>query len=298
MALGTFVFVTVLIFGIHFAEVGHLWLKVQESANAAMWDATSQQMHDTFAHDWTLWEDTVSFANTEANARYADFDATRTGATTLNHVFTTAQGLDVECEELSGAHRLSPLGPHASAARAYPSGMSGIVCNSSARIMGLRIPRRFLDGNMSQARHWEPVVIRACAVGRPSGGTCPGRLGMLLDDWGYSGPQEAQQCPLAWEGGVTCDNQGYWDQVAAVYERVPLAGSGTRLAGVVAGASPIDEDHMYLSFRGRESEFGPFYESVQLSHGDLYWETTPYANQWNDRYDAPRTNCWLGKACP
>jgi hypothetical protein len=296
-ALGIFVFCTVLIFGIHFAEVGHLSLKVQEATNSAMWDSTSRQMHDTFAHDWSPYRRAVTFAQFIAQRRYSDFDAlANRGSTTVTQVFTTATNMQVGCVDLNAGHGLSPLGPDPKAAAAYPSGMSGIVCKSQATIAGFRIPESFADNSLSSFRHWRRVDILACAVGRPMRGNCPGQLGMLLDDWGYNGQQEAQECELAWEGGTTCSNQGYYDQVSATYRKVPRQGSATRLAASAAGASPIDEDCFYMSFRGIESPYGPFKETVVTSHGDLLWETTPYANPRN-RADDPRTDCWLGKSC-
>jgi hypothetical protein len=296
-ALGIFVFVTVLVFGIHFAEVSHLSLKVQEAANTAMWDSTSRKMHNTFAKDWNGYKDAVSFAQANAQGRYDDFDGLATKATTVTQVFTTATDMTVACEELAVGHGLLPLAPDPKAALAYPSGMSGIACRAQATIAGIRIPRGFADNSLSDFRHWRRVEIRACAVGRPVGGNCPGQIGMMLDDWGYSGPDEAQECPLSREGGTTCANQGYYDQVSTVYKKTALAGAASKLAQSAAGVSPIDEDFFYMSFRGMESSEGPFRESVNTSHGDIIWETTPWANP-RSRADFPRTNCWLGKNCP
>ncbi len=297
-ALGIFVFVTVLVFGIHFAEVGHLSLKVQEAANAAVWDSTSRKMHDTFAHTWTGYRSAVTFAEFIGNRRYSDFDAlANRSTTTVTQVFTTASNMNVSCQDLNAGHRLQPLAPDPKAAAAYPSGMSGIVCSAQATLAAIRIPRNFADNSLSQFRHWRPVNIQACAVGRPVFGSCPGKLGMMLDDWGYNGQAEAQECALAWEGGTGCDNQGYYDQVSSVYVKVPRQGSASKLAAAAAGVSPIDEDFFYMSFRGMESPFGPFKETVQTSHGDLLWETTPYANPRNPANN-PRTDCWLGKSCP
>lgn len=298
-ALGIFVFVTILVFGIHFAELGHLSLKVQEAANSAIWDSTSQQMHDVTGHTWDEYRAAVAFANAQANARYSDFDALRSSGATTTLVFTQADNLRVNCRPLDVTDRLNPSDPHALASGTYPSGLSGISCSAQADLRGFRIPRFFLDGNMSNARHFRPLTIPACAVGRPDRGRCPGRLGMLLDDWGYSGQLEARECALAWEGGLTCENQGYYDQVSNVYLATPAprAGSASRLASLVAGGSPIDEDFFFMSFRGSESMFGPYQETVVSSHGDLLWETTPFQHPYNSRYDAPRTNCWLGNGC-
>ena len=297
--LGIFVFVTILIIGIHFAELGHMVLKVQEAANSAIFESTSQKMHDVTAHTWNEYQTAIGFANAQAALRYSDFDALRSGGTTTTLVFTQASNMQIGCRQLQGGDRLQPSNPDPLASGTYPTGLHGITCQARADITGIRIPRRFLDNNLAQAQHWRPITIPACAVGRPRNGNCPGRLGMLLDDWGYQGPDEARECALAWEGGVACANQGFYDQAASVYAATPVAhpGAASMLASLVAGSSPIDEDFFYMSFRGCESPYGPYQETVQSSHGDLIWETTPFQNQYNDRYDAPRTDCFLGVPC-
>jgi len=298
-ALGIFVFVTVLVFGIHFAELGHITLKIQEAVNAAMWDSTSQQMHDVTAHTWSQYTTAIMFAESETNTRYRDFDALRTSGSTTSLVFTRATDSRTACRPLSARDRLQPSNPMQYATATYPNGEIGITCEGSANFSAFRIPSTFLDGNMSRAPHLRRVSYPACAIGRPRAGGCPGALSMLLDDWGYVGQNEARECALAWEGETTCSNQGYYDQVNAVYVATPApyAGSATRLASLVAGSAPIDEDFFYMSFRGSESPNGPYMETVQSSHGDLLWETTPFRPP-NDRYDAPRDDCWLGNPCP
>ena len=46
MALGSLVFITLLLFGIHFGEVGVLTLRVQQAATSALWDTTGMRMHN------------------------------------------------------------------------------------------------------------------------------------------------------------------------------------------------------------------------------------------------------------
>jgi hypothetical protein len=45
LAIGLLVFVTVLIFGIHFAELSFLSLKTTEAASYAIWDSTGRRVH-------------------------------------------------------------------------------------------------------------------------------------------------------------------------------------------------------------------------------------------------------------
>ncbi|MFY0582594.1 hypothetical protein ACN28S_57375 [Cystobacter fuscus] len=72
-ALGTMVFVTILVFGIYFAEVGALTLKVQEAANFALWEATGHVQHDPREGEFQR-RGAVAQAEAEANRRYRDFD--------------------------------------------------------------------------------------------------------------------------------------------------------------------------------------------------------------------------------
>ena len=45
MSLGALLFVTVLLFGIHYAEVTFTQMKVTEAASSTMWDVTAGKMH-------------------------------------------------------------------------------------------------------------------------------------------------------------------------------------------------------------------------------------------------------------
>ncbi len=303
MAIGTLVFVTVLLFGVHFAEVGFLSLKVQEAANTALWDTTGARMHDTFAGggpNWNLWKAGVGPAEARAQALHRDFDALGSGSKTLTQVFTRASGLRVECRPLAAGDDVKTLAPPPLAVDAFPSGASGAVCGAQAELTGVKLPRSFVDGEPFQASHFVPKQMRVCATGRAVGAECPGALSVVLDDWGFNGQAEARECGLAHNGGTGCANQPYYHMAKSVYDRslkgFQFPGAASNLASLVAGASPIDEDFFYMSFRGHEGPFGPFRESLVSSHGDLLWETTPWERPGN--YKNPlRTNCWLGLPC-
>jgi hypothetical protein len=303
LAIGTLVFVTVLLFGVHFAEVGFLSLKVQEAANTALWETTGARMHDTFAPtgpDWSLWKNGIGPAQARAQSMHRDFDALGDGNKTVTQVFTRGSDLRVECRPLVAADSVATLAPPALAANAFPAGDSGAFCSAEAVLTGMKLPQSFLDGSPFQAAHFVPVDMHICATGRAMSDQCTGGLSLLLDDWGFTGQAEARECGLAHNGAATCPNQPYYDMSKSVYdaslERFRFLGAGSRLASVVAGASPIDEDFFYMSFRGNEGEYGPFRESLLSSHGDLLWETTPWEDPGN--YKNPlRTNCWLGLSC-
>src|SRR5262249_27624927 len=85
------VFITILVFAIHFAEIGWMTVKTQEPANSALWDATSRQMHDTSSANWDLYKQAITFAQGNANALYAG--KRYTGVRTRQQ-----QGIDTRCE--------------------------------------------------------------------------------------------------------------------------------------------------------------------------------------------------------
>ena len=96
LALGLLLFVTVLIFGIHFAEIGYLSLKVQESATSALWDTTSAKMHELPKNFDALTQLIDSNKPGQlATERYKDFDgrASKQGRTKVVQLFTSAEGL-------------------------------------------------------------------------------------------------------------------------------------------------------------------------------------------------------------
>ena len=228
----------------------------------------------------------------------ADFDGVGNGSVSPTYAFTRAQNSTVTCGELQPGDNLQPGGVMQYADTTYPTFLQGMTCTARAELSGFRIPQNLLEGSggFSQVRHYRPLVIPVCAVGRPVSGNCPGRLSMLLDDWGYSGQLEARECALGWEGLETCENQGYWDQANAAYQEsiladsTPFYGAGSRLAALVAGVSPIEEDAFFMSFRGHESRY---LEDLGESHGTREWETTPFIGS----YQVPRTRCWLGRGC-
>jgi hypothetical protein len=293
MALFAIVFVTVLIFGIHFAEIGYLSIKVQSAANSALWDTTAKKMHDTFNNDWTLYRGAIAQAGPETEARLTDVDITQ--------VFTRAHPIEVTCERADPDTFLTfkPIRP---VDAAIASEETGMTCTARAAMEGYRIPRFFLENDQRgffNEQHWEPRQIPICAAGRASGGDCPARYGIALDDWGFSGKDELKECPLAPEGGGSCSNQGYYDMVKRSYRKQAnfaaggLRGDASDLAEAVVGKSPIDENHFYMSFRGSESQYT---DSLGASHQQIRWETTPW--KWPSAYSqSQRDNCWLGRKC-
>ncbi|MBZ4418698.1 hypothetical protein [Myxococcus sp. RHSTA-1-4] len=298
-ALGLMVFVTILVFGIYFAEVGALTLKVQEAANFALWDATGRVLHDPEAGQWGR-RGAVAGAEAEAAARYVDFDGReRMGGTgmPIQQAIARALPIQVRCDaELpAGVPGLAPGAAGPALAAAMDVGTQGMACTASSRLRAMRVGRFMegADGFFQVSHRRAAAAFTVCAAGRASGDTCPGRFGLLLDDWGLSGVEEGRACPLSIDSGAPCANRDYslWT------ERIFRAnggggGAGSALAAVV-GAASVNEDQFFMSFRGEEDDYE---ENIGPTHagGQSRWEVTPFNAPNSPSYAAPRSNHFLG----
>jgi hypothetical protein len=312
LVLGVLVLTTVLIFGIHFAELGFLSLKVEESANFALWDATNHQMHDVNAGSWNGYTVAVGAAAAEAQTRYARFDgrsASTNSATLLTQVFTQVlpvnnQLIQVKCAPTTNVPGLSPKGSGAAAltidvAVTPPNnGNTGMACSASAQMSGFHIPNQFFEntnGGWFMVPHYRPLVIHVCAAGLAVAGNCANnQYSLLLDDWALSGPKESEQCYLLDENA--CANPGYYKEVKTIYDAHPPGHAGAALAGLVAANPGVDEAKFWMSFAGSDSKWGLFTDHQSVEHrGYRNWETTPFSHpavfsaSWNGR-----TGCFMG----
>ena len=336
MALGSLVFVSVFIFGIYFAEVGFLSLKPLEAVNFALFDATGRQQHDfataTAASpvNMSLYEDAARSGRDMAQVSYADLDATRTLSPAMSEVFTRVapqrDGLiEMDCQT-GAAGQVMGLDPNGAfkatpdLAQGLPAplgGKTGMRCSASSVISSVRIPRAFFEvggGGFFSTQNWSGIDIRACAVGRASGGVCPGQVGILLDDWGLAGLGESAECPLvdqAGNKGSGCRNPGYYKIASKVYGGTGILGKfkGTRgqdLVQLVKGTANLTgktETNYWLSFVGADSAFMD--KLPGGSHGgDPKWQTTPFktGTQTTPYYSAYQTrsnghSCFLGMSC-
>ncbi|MHB8875657.1 MAG: TadE family protein [Myxococcaceae bacterium] len=309
LALGMLVFVTILMFGIHFAEITTISMKVTEAAAAPVWDATSGRMHTI---PWSYDPGgAVNRAVSDARARYQDFDGriSQNGTTGPSQVFTQASGMQISCR-VGGVNtywgQLLPL-PFIPVIYRDNGGMS---CTAEARISTYNIPTSYNEGagGLFQDSHKSGTAlnsgIKVCAVGRPAGlnGPCQGQFGMMIDDWGLADSQQEDgicaMIPLPF--GIPCvPNINYWSAVFAIYQ-MNGAGQGSAhqaLVQQVVGSTPLFMSNVtdfYMSFMGEESFF------LQLviagDGGDIVWWTSPflymppsYSISWG-----MRKNCYLG----
>jgi hypothetical protein len=303
LALATLVFITVLVFGIHFSEVGFLSLKVQEAANSALWETTAQQMHDIFAPDWTKYQTAIKNAGPNAQSRYSGYQglSSATGGSGITQVFTKGDPIEVTCDEPSPDISSVTIMPPATLS--LPTTSASMECSSTSKLYGFRMPQHLLDtgpGALFEQPQYTPIDIHVCSTGRATSATCKGSYALLLDDWGFSGDKESQECPV--QDGSGCANSGYYGLVQNIFN-VTIAGSAglyglaaSRMVFQLMGLpAPYIETNFYMSFRG---EGTTFQDTLSDSHGDTTWETTPYSNpsQYKSSYST-RDACFLGLGC-
>jgi hypothetical protein len=297
LAIGTMIVVTVMIFGIHFAEILFISLKVQEAAVSAQWDATGKKVH-SLPGDFSMAAPAVDQAGRDAQARYVDFDG-RTSVSrlpTFGQVFTNASNMRVTCALVPSANPF-PAALPARLAQVYQD-PGQVQCAADADIRAMRIPTDFLDAadGFFKEKHLHRTSYHACGFGAAFGATCAQAPRIILDDWGFAGPDETSECKLL-EG---CDNLAYYNSVQDVF----LAGGAAKgdaaqqLAAAVVGRVPIDPNHFWMSFRGEEDDFT---ECVPMGDGPNQWPTSPGDGSPVDEYNQSywmRSECALGLPCP
>ncbi|MBI3184496.1 MAG: pilus assembly protein [Myxococcales bacterium] len=305
LALAGLVFVTILVIGIHFGEVGYASLKVQEATQSALWDTTAYKMHDMgILYDTSPSGQAISQALSDANQRYSDFDGrtSANGAATILLARTQASNMQVQCTPGTA--------PGYSAVNLFTwvsySDNGGVSCSAQADLAPRFIPTSFVDASdgIFTEQHSQNRNITACGLGRASGGACSGEYRLLIDDWGLAEEDEADICP-AWPFGVPCIGMNmpfYW-AVSKVYV-LNGAGQGTagsELAEATVGTRPMfpNEQWFYMSYTGEEALFQ---QPIPFGEGMPTWDTTPFAfsmptylASWIQRRN--RGGCYLGLNC-
>ena len=190
------VFVTVLVFGIHFAEVGYLSLKVQEATASALWDATSAKMH-------SLPGDFSALHNLIANdlpgsppppLRELRWALPRTaGGAPVGRSSPRPTGLEVTCEAGSGISFSAGAPPRASTLTRAACAAPRARC-SPPRVS---LTESFLDqgpGAFFEVTHYNPVPSPMCGTGRRQGRRLQTAASpSSLDDWALAGSDERRR---------------------------------------------------------------------------------------------------------
>ncbi|WP_395844419.1 TadE family protein [Archangium violaceum] len=294
LALSLIVFVTVVMFGIHFAEVGYLSLKVHEAAVSPLWDSTALRVHRMREQrgaigDFSTFPAIAPAVMANANARYVDFDgrsSTPGTRTQVTQVFTRLNELRVRCDredkiefDVPRSQKPALMEPRQGDWPQAPPGqdvgdsedsvldgvyenMGGITCAAEAHIEGLpSLPTTFLEGRTGffEEKHSVRLDMRVCAAGQAVGGRCQGRYGILLGDFGFADREVSGQCPLRPEQpNVPCgENRAFYEAALNVFDKNGRAAghSASDFAEYFVGYSPIDENGFFMSYRGEEDDY-------------------------------------------
>jgi hypothetical protein len=287
LAVALIVFVTVVVFGIHFAEVGYLSLRVQEAAMSPLWDATALRTHEmkpdqNTPGDFSAFPAIAPEVSSDANGRYRDFDGRRAanGSTSITHVFTRMSNLQVQCAEEPAVEFALPEGSGRSVLLGVYQNVGGMNCNAEADLQTLpSLTSTFLEGasGFFQKEHAVMRTWKACSAGRGIGSSCPGRYGILLGDFAFHDTAVSGSCPLQPEQpDVPCpENPAYYYSVRKVFDanQRGYSSDASNFAEFFVGYSPIDENGFFMSYRG-------------LEHG--YIETDTPVGEPRDMMDRPR----------
>jgi hypothetical protein len=252
--LGILVFISLLMFGLHFAEVTFTQMKVTEAAQSAVWDATAGEMHvlpDILGNplgNFNGARNNVSAAMGDAQARYADFDgrSTVTGNPTPNQIFSSARpgSMRVTCRIDANMPQKGAFFPLALHELAAYRDNDGYWCEADAWVdpIGTMRVGSFLEGSggffggTSRANHKDSVTqtngYHICAVNKATGlnGPCDGQFAGLIDDWGMaSGGNEGGICPVV-PYGLPCAgfNTNFWTSAMLMYQINAVFGTQNR----------------------------------------------------------------------
>ncbi|WP_426751151.1 hypothetical protein [Myxococcus sp. Y35] len=281
--LGLLVLVTVLMFGLHFAELTHLSLKAHEAVAAATWDATAYRVERPGVDgvDAWAWYDSGRVAaprvTETTNERYRDWDGrqSKQGNRGLTQLYTRAGELTTACirnQDPRNGFRVAATAN--TPAYGEPGALS---CITQGAVQTINIPARLLqdaDEGFFSTEHLTRDAFRLCGLGRPvAGTTCRGSLNILLGDHGLtSGEGEELECALLQDDvpGQRCQNQAFYSLAHEGWDRsMGWTGLPERWTQDVVGSVPRGRvTGFYLSFRGEESgTFGESHERV--------WQTQP-----------------------
>jgi hypothetical protein len=287
-ALGLIVFVSILVWGIHLAELGYLAPKVHEAAANALWDTTAKRMHQ-HPNDYSPREQAINSAGSDATGRFASFDgreSKKSGDSTVKLVFTEARGLNVTCE----SDQVTNMSQNNY--QAYPGGSGGMACHGSAQLRVINFPKSFLDqggeGFFKVKNYPNLGWFTFCAMGMASGGDCSqGRVAIMLDDWGLSGGAESTD-HLLHSGG----NDAFSGLVRNVYGQTGASGmgAGQAMAMAIVNAAPGSLDGTFwMSYQSGKPD--PEFRDGDSGPND--WMTNVRTGSRNSKYK-DRGNRWLG----
>lgn len=292
LALGSIVFVGVLLIGIHLAEYAQLSLKVQDAQTFAIWDASGRRVQsraldgDTTLAPFQRTLDDVTGVAPRATRRFADFNglSSTSNGNVIGRALTEGSGVEVKCaREDSLRFRASPT------ARPLMLEAGGLHCTASAQVRAINIPERFLQrdtGGFFAQSIVRRSPIPVCGMGLPVNGRCRGSLAILTNDWGLAN-EETEECKN------DCDASPYRGLVKKLWDtKGGGGGAGAAFAARYAGGAPTDANEFQFSYSGVESGMTDFVGG----EGTPTFITGGAGAGMVPRMSHPK--CFLGKACP
>jgi len=268
LALGALVFITLILFGIHFAEVGMLSLKVQESAAYATWEATGRRVLDLDNFNDTPFDqivngpDAVGRAATHAYRDFNGLTSVDNGNSVVMRALTQGSGLTVTCQK----NRNIGWAPSTTAAKAYLD-TGGMECSAAAQLKAvmpvdfLNTANGFFSAKQYDARHAAAGgALSVCSMGRAVSGLCTGQLPVLLGDWGLAGEAQKGECKLAIGSPLApCvsttspPNDPYKQTLLRTW--APGFSKAKAFATTYSGSAPADPNEFWFSYSGLEDDY-------------------------------------------
>lgn len=292
LALGSLVFVTLLLFGVHFGELAVAMLKVKESAHFAAFDVAAHRTDDFDNAEIASGQTFNSFdpppIGNRAKTRYRDLDgmSDRSGAgwtqaltrvDSFNLTCRTDQTLKFRVNFVGGNQRSELLTALGWLRNRYRN-EGGASCRAEAKVNAFRIPTGFAEGGngMFQAAHRELISIPVCGAGFAKNGNCPGDLEILTGDWAMDGTQASTGDDVPATEQSRVNNAAYKNFVEKIFElnggvlaNNPSTPATTmmRIAGGVTPSDPEyeEETRFSMSFLGDEGGAQPVIPPHQLS---------------------------------
>lgn len=256
LGLSMLAFITVLVFGIHFAEVGYLSMRAQQASAYALYEVTGERAHEK-GSDLSRASTVAGLATIHARDRWLDFQPNvddSAHAASITHVFTEIRGMTVRCtNEQSLSYDTSvPLGGLL-APNPFDGSRGGVKCMSSATIaLAPGFPTGFHDGEWNlDSPHYagSRTSYTVCGTPRATGGQC-GQFGVLVGDFSLQGPAESRSVDLQ-NGG----NDAYYDLVHSAMGITACPSSMALSAAVTWTPVGLDACSFSMSYQGVEANY-------------------------------------------
>ena len=289
LALGSIIFVGVLLIGIHMAEYAQLSLKVQDAQTYAIWDASGRRVQSREVNGATnllpfrRTLDSVTGVGSQSKIRFADFDgiSTSSNGNVISRALTEGSGVDVQCEQENSLRFTASR-----TAQGIMREEGGLNCTASAKVKAINIPRRFLQRD--NGGFFEHSIVRrdpipVCGMGLPFNGNCRGSLAILTNDWGLAN-EETEECKLS------CTSSPYRGMISSMFGGG--GGAGAAFASAYAGGAPTSASEFHFSYSGVESGMTDYVGG----EGTPTFITGGAGAGMVPRMVRPK--CFLGKDCP